>query len=369
YSFTGDPDTGMFGSAADTLDFSAGGISKLQIGPNNVTVNSQLNATSNLMRVGDNSNFVLSRPTNTSGAGADFLIQGQAAGIPDQPGGILRLRAGDAGGTGWGGDLYLEAGRGLGSGPDGELRVGTSSTSTIWIGPTGGGDTSVRFPTDAINSSEILDEAGVTSSTVTPPVTITTSITVLASRSVAAPADGFVLVIATGELRGNQQGGLSSSSAFGVSNSNTAFSGEPLNYSLFGGASNSIDIPVTVHGLFPVGAGNNTFYFLGRKNHGLDFQVARMRLTLLFVPTSYTVQSLTSESSGWHEFRTSVQDSDSRLEPDRLTKDPATDGNGLSRRKAPELEQIKRQQAEIDELKRVVCSVKFDPVVCKEVKK
>lgn len=84
-------------------------------------------ATGNLVRFGGNANFTLNRPTNSTGAGADFLIQGQAAGIPHVSGGNLRLMAGDAGGTGLGGDLHLNAGRGLGSGDDGRVLIGTTA--------------------------------------------------------------------------------------------------------------------------------------------------------------------------------------------------------------------------------------------------
>jgi hypothetical protein len=43
---------------------------------------------------------------------------------------------------------------------------------------------------------------------------------------------------------------------------------------------------VTVHGLFQVTEGSNTFYFLGEEQLG-DFEVWDQQLTIVFLPTAY----------------------------------------------------------------------------------
>lgn len=74
----------------------------------------------NNLNVGGDANFILARSSNTTGAGAPFFILGQHAGGTDQNGGALVLNAGLATGTG----------------QDGNISIGSASTSSVSITPT-----------------------------------------------------------------------------------------------------------------------------------------------------------------------------------------------------------------------------------------
>jgi hypothetical protein len=74
----------------------------------------------NNLNVGGDANFILARPTNTTGAGALFLIRGQDATGTNQNGGAL----------------LLNAGVGTGTGQNGNISIGSSNTSAVNITPT-----------------------------------------------------------------------------------------------------------------------------------------------------------------------------------------------------------------------------------------
>jgi hypothetical protein len=137
----------------------------------------------------------------------------------------------------------------------------------------------------------MLDEPGVASATEgSSSVTINDATTILLSRSITAPAAGYVLVIASGQAQVGHSNGTTSSIDFGVSDVSTTL---PVNQDLAwmlsaAAGTGTYTAPVTVHGLFSVTSGSHTFYFLGNKtsttgnSYMLDTQ-----LTLLYIPTFY----------------------------------------------------------------------------------
>ncbi len=153
-----------------------------------------------------------------------------------------------------------------------------------------GGNASVGLPTDAVSAPEILDEPGTASSTSNTSTLISTTATVLLSRTITVPDDGYVFVIGTTQAQIGHSVGTSSTLNVGVSNSASVL---PVNQDVGwlippGSSTATYTLPITVQGLFEVSAGSNSFYLLGLSAtatatmYGLDKQ-----LTLIYIPTNY----------------------------------------------------------------------------------
>ncbi|MFI4896282.1 MAG: hypothetical protein ACIARR_00480 [Phycisphaerales bacterium JB059] len=155
------------------------------------------------------------------------------------------------------------------------------------------GDASVMLDAGAINASEMLNEPGVAFRASSGGATLTpnaSTIDIIDQRTINCPTSGYVLVIATAEADISHANFQSSYANFGVSNSAGSLPGAQdvellLGTTLPGG---SYDFPVTVHGVFSVSAGNNTFYFLGDQNSTSGtFDMNDVSLSCLFIPTAY----------------------------------------------------------------------------------
>lgn len=155
------------------------------------------------------------------------------------------------------------------------------------------GDSSVMLDADAINASEMLNEPGIAFRASSGGATLTPNsgtIDIIDQRTINCPTSGYVLVIASAEADINHINFSSTFANFGVSNSSGSLPGGQdvellLGNTLPGG---SYDFPITVHGVFSVNAGNNTFYFLGDQNSPTGtFDMNDVSLSCLFVPTAY----------------------------------------------------------------------------------
>ncbi|KPL18388.1 MAG: hypothetical protein AMJ92_08080 [candidate division Zixibacteria bacterium SM23_81] len=155
------------------------------------------------------------------------------------------------------------------------------------------GTSSVVLPSDAISANEMFDEPGVASHTGSG-ITLTGGVEVQLSRSITCPTDGYVLVMGTCEVSVTHSTGTISNAYFGVSDVSTSFpTNQDIELRLSSAApSASYDFPVTVHGLFQVGPGTNTFYFLAQEVSGA-FITLDTQLSLVFVPTAYGTVSPT----------------------------------------------------------------------------
>ena len=231
-------------------------------------------------------NTMLEAATDTYGGNLYFY---------DEAGNMTAYIAGDTDGTGGHMRIYRNIGTpGLflsgnyAASNESYLGIYGSSRSAIFDMRTEGSG-SVSLPVDAIGSSEILEEAGCASFVDgLANVDLETTPTTLAVRSLTAPASGHVLVIATCQARTNHVNAYTSSANFGVSTSSSGFPSaqDVLFYITSGMPSGLFDRPLTVHGLFPVSAGTNTFYFLGQEINN-DFTVWDVSLTAIFIPSAY----------------------------------------------------------------------------------
>lgn len=153
-------------------------------------------------------------------------------------------------------------------------------------------DNKVQLPASSVWSNELGDEPGVASAGEgVNLVTLTGGIDQLLTRTITAPAAGFVLVIATCQAQLGHTNGTNSNADFGVSTLGGSFpANQDVNLSLSANAATgTYNFPVTVHGLFSVPGGPITMQFLARKNSGgAGSQVVfDTQLTCVYFPTSY----------------------------------------------------------------------------------
>ncbi len=149
-------------------------------------------------------------------------------------------------------------------------------------------DNSVILPVDSVSSSELLNEPGVASAYSGGYVDLNSgSASVIASRTIDAPAAGYVLAIATANAETSHVVSGDSQVEFAVSDSNADMPSDSAGIFL----ENTLDagryyFPVTHQRVFSVSAGSHTFYFLGRAIHHL-WWTFHADLTLIYLPTAY----------------------------------------------------------------------------------
>jgi hypothetical protein len=189
--------------------------------------------------------------------------------------------------NGLGGGAFYVDGNHLGGGDGAVVIQGAGSTTTFDTAQSG--DDAVSLPVEAVASPEILDEPGVASNANTTPVILTGPTETLLSRSIWAPAAGYVLAMATAEVEADHTPTVLSGCHFGVSDNNTTFMTAGAIYCRLpsDAAAGVWTQAVSVQMLFEVGSpGWHTFYFLGDELLG-DWQVNDRALTLVYFPTAY----------------------------------------------------------------------------------
>lgn len=178
-----------------------------------------------------------------------------------------------------------------------------SEVSTMRFDTFTTGDLSVVVPNDSINSLEIRNEVGAAELGVNGVVNLTPQgsvIDTLASVSIDCPTAGLVLVLSTMELVIPHLTGVSSSVVIAVSSSATVIpsSGDIETRIPGGNPTGTYDHATTVHAIFPVSQGLNTFYLLGDQNStGTAVAVFDYQLSAVFIPTAYGAVSLNDQAA------------------------------------------------------------------------
>lgn len=174
-------------------------------------------------------------------------------------------------------------------------RLSIFGTQSIFEFNTNSSGSSAAFlPTDAIDSAEILNEVGATETTSGSSLNLTnngTTVDVINSVTINAPASGFVLVLASAEVTINHINGETSTVLIGVSDSDVAFDNNTdLEIKLDPDIPSGLyDFPFSSHALYPVSAGSNTFYFLGDDNNtgGPNITIFDRQVSAIYIPTTY----------------------------------------------------------------------------------
>ena len=171
--------------------------------------------------------------------------------------------------------------------------VGASEIATNAVGTSEVADGS-------LTAVDIADEPGVASWAYFADISMDGTVKTLISRTITAPAAGYVLVIATAQVHIDHSNGTLSNAQFGVSSTAGVF---PDNQDVFVEALSSAPTGfyksvVTVHGLFATPGGPDEFFFLGRK-YGGGYTVDNFQLSLIYFPTAYgTVVATATPGSG-----------------------------------------------------------------------
>lgn len=203
-------------------------------------------------------------------------------------GGVLQLRkaAGLAGASLRGGSP--------GSGATLGLTDAVGST-TVFLDGNQTGDAAVQVPAGAISAIEEFNEPGVASTNST---TISGLTGTLLSRSITVPSAGYVLAIGSCQIGIAHTSGTTDSAAFAVSSDGSFPVGSTLKHEISGSVpSGEFYEVITVHSLFPVSAGVNTFSLLGTGTPGA-YGARTRQLSLVFIPTAYGTVSAPASPGG-----------------------------------------------------------------------
>ncbi len=153
------------------------------------------------------------------------------------------------------------------------------------------GDLSVQTPIDAIAAPEILNEAGVNSASSDGSLNTLEGLETIASTTVFAPTDGFILALAGIDFQFNHSNGTSSTVETGLNIDDSASipSLQDLDIQFPATAPSGIyNSSATPVGVFPVTEGFRTVYLLAREVAG-DVSVFDANLAMVFLPTAYGV--------------------------------------------------------------------------------
>ncbi len=178
-------------------------------------------------------------------------------------------------------------------GGDGEPELYMDGSSRdVWIDLGQSGSQSVQFPSSAIQATEMLDEPGVGSDNNTS-IHLAGSPEFLAGRTMTAPVDGYVLVVATAHFTIQHTNGVQSSCILDVSDNISSFvTSTVARLTLPASLPTGLyEFPLASHALFPVSAGSQPYYALGSKSGATSVTVYDVQLTECFFPTAYTTVS------------------------------------------------------------------------------
>ncbi len=214
------------------------------------------------------------------------------------------------------------------------------------------GDLAVGLPASSVGSSEIDDEPGVASIKEWDINNghLETTVTVLASRSITVPDGGYVLVLSSCQASVSHTTGTTSSANLGVSNDDTAFPEcQDVGYYMSSTLPTGLyRWPITSHGLFSVGAGTHTFYFLGQELTTASYYVNDVQLTLVYLPTAYGTVTSPAIVAGNEE-------SDDNVGPKITAADIAAErAESIAANDARIQKELEDMRAEIEELRETV---------------
>lgn len=154
------------------------------------------------------------------------------------------------------------------------------------------GSSSVQLPSSSVDASELSNEPGVAWTTQSTTFTsLPTGFVIrMLTESIDCPSSGYVLVLGTAGLYIDHIAGSTDFVKLAVSNVDGVISNDQDFLQSVDDAfpASGNRFVVSVHGLFPVSAGLNSFYFLGNKTAGSGTaSVYDMQLTAVFIPTWY----------------------------------------------------------------------------------
>lgn len=236
----------------------------------------------------------------------------------------------------------------------GDTKVTISGTSNMAFDASLTGDLSVQLPSDAVSSTEILNEAGAAQSVDDNNTDLTggDTVDILESSTITAPSSGYVLVIGSGRIRAIHANGTLDNAGIGVSADCT--DGTPTlppaqdNDFRIPSSAPTGDwyVPFSAQHIFEVSAGSNTFCILAEEFGG-TVQTADESLSLVFIPTAYgTVDQSILGGSGAGENGASARQGG--LTPAEIASEQAASMAANQARIDRELAQVQALRAELE---------------------
>lgn len=191
------------------------------------------------------------------------------------------------------GGLYraFEVDGNYGGSGDGRIYgAGTGSYFSFNLGQSG--NDAVELPDNAINTGEILDDPGVAGANASLNLGLNTGVNNVISRSLYAPAEGYVVCMGTIQLFANHINGTHSTVEVGVSTwSDSIPTTQDFQWQIPSQApTGAYYNTITVQGVFEIGAaGWNTFYLLAKEISGIIFYEDIQLTPMYFRPLYGTV--------------------------------------------------------------------------------
>ena len=178
------------------------------------------------------------------------------------------------------------------------FRVLGTSDFHVYAGFTG--DLSVQMPASAVSAAETLDEPGVASDFNTVTLVLGPGPLSIETRTITAPAAGYVLAVAFTDL-----GLIHSNGSTSYAQCSIATAGFNVEYEdglavgqiSANAPSGSYQIPISANRLVSVPAGSTQFHFVCRTGAYGNIAVFDRHLDLLYVPTSYGVVTTSAKSA------------------------------------------------------------------------
>jgi hypothetical protein len=221
---------------------------------------------------------------------------------------------------------------------------------TVSFDADGSGNTAAVLPVGSISAIENLEEPGVASDTAYTVfgLALSGSPQNIGSRTITVPTSGYVLVIGTFQAFVSHTTASFSNATFGTSDVSATF---PPNQDILVQIDDALPTgsyyyAITVHGLYSVNAGSNTFYFVADEGTGA-WTVNDAQFSLAFFPTAYGVVNPTLATGE----NLSVEEDVSReggLTASEIAAEQAEAAGFNAVRLERELAEIKTQRADIE---------------------
>lgn len=189
-----------------------------------------------------------------------------------------------------GGDITsVTAGAGLTGGGDAgdvALAVANSGITNAMLAPDS--VTADKIAANSITSGEVLDEPGVAYRAPTN-VFFPSPAASITSRVINCPGDGFVFAIGQANANFFGYAGTTKRATLAVSTVSGDISGPTSRWTEIpnGLPSEPFIVPMSSQGIFPVTAGEHTFYLNGSSDSPSTISAINVNFSLIFIPTSY----------------------------------------------------------------------------------
>lgn len=179
----------------------------------------------------------------------------------------------------------------LGLNADGALLSLRSSGGFEGVFMSGGifGDDGVVLSSGAISSFETLDEPGIANNADLPSASLGNSASTITSRTLVAPADGYIVAMATGYINmSHDSGSASTVEVYLTDDVGDAIDKPSTQWRIsVNGVSGQYESPYAVQGVFAATAGNNSVFLRASKNGATFGNLVETQLTLMYFPTAY----------------------------------------------------------------------------------